>query len=120
MLPKTLEIETDGRRTVYVLRPDLTATSRSSAWYEPQDGGEAVQATGSVWVRFRNGEDAAARATDFARAGYRIESIPGYALHAAFVRAKDVGTSLANLDGLRAIDGVQHVEPQLLRKRGSR
>jgi hypothetical protein len=120
VFPEKFELESDRGRTVYVLRPDLTPDDQSSAWYEPEDGGEPAQATGLVWVRFADGEDAAARAADLENAGYRIERVPGYAPNAAFVRAEDAAASLEHLGALRAIDGVTLVEPQLVRKIGFR
>jgi len=120
VIPETLAFESAGRRVVYVLRADLTDPDGSTAWYEPVGGGEPAEATGAVWVRFREGDDASARASDLAAAGYRIENLPGYAPHAAFVRGEDLAASLSGLDALRAIDGVELVEPQLRRKRALR
>jgi hypothetical protein len=116
MFPQTLELESDRGRIVYVLRPDLTPDDGSAAWYEPQAGGEPAQATGVVWVRFGEGEDAASRAADLETAGYRIERVPAYAPHGAFVRAEDAAASLNNLGALRVIEGIELVEPQLVKK----
>jgi hypothetical protein len=76
--------------------------------------------TGRVWVRFADGVDAAGRAAALEGAGYRIERIPGYAANAAYVRADDVATSLQGLERLRALPDVEHVEPEMLRKRNFR
>lgn len=115
MFPQKIELISDRGRTVYVLRPELTPPDQSAAWYEPEGGGEPVQATGHVWVRFPKGEDAAAHGADLERAGYRVARIPGYAANAMFVRAENAAASLRNLDALRAIDGVELVEPELLK-----
>jgi hypothetical protein len=75
---------------------------------------------GNVWIRFAENVDAASRAEDVERAGYRIERVPGYAPHAAFVRAATIADSLSNLDALRALAGVEHVEPVMLMDRSFR
>jgi hypothetical protein len=108
--PERFELESDGRRTAYVLRRDVHAA------YEAVPGGQLVYPTGSVWVRFAEGIDAKSRAADLERAGFRIERSPGYAPNGAFVTAGDTAYALSHLDALRAIEGVEHVEPQMLRE----
>lgn len=123
--PERLELESAGRRIVYVLRPDLYAvhsTDGPAAFDGSPEGRMPVYAfgtrlaypTGSIWVRFREGIDAASRAAELRRAGYRIESSPHYAPNGAFVTADDPATALSRLDALRAVEGMEHVEPQLL------
>lgn len=110
---------------MYVLRPDLYAVHSNegvAAVDGSPEGRMPVYAfgtllaypTGSIWVRFREGIDAASRASDLSRAGYRIESSPPYAPNGAFVTADDPATALSGLDTLRAVEGMELVEPQLL------
>lgn len=123
--PERLEFESEGRRIVYVLRPDLYAVHSPegvAAFDGSPEGRLPVYAfgtrlaypTGSIWVRFREGIAAASRANDLQAAGYHIESSPAYAPNGAFVTAADPATALSQLDTLRAVEGMEHVEPQLL------
>ena len=129
--PERLELESAGRRTVYVLRPDLYAvhsTEGVAALAGSPEGRMPVYAfgtllaypTGSIWVRFSEGIDASSRSADLSQAGYRIESSPPYAPNGAFVTADDPATALSRLDTLRAVEGMEHVEPQLLVEGGHR
>jgi hypothetical protein len=145
--PERLELDSPGGRTAYALRRDLYAVhdwdgagadraahaipgGRVAAFrgapegrmpvYESAAGGQLVYPTGSVWIRFAEGTDAKSRAADLERAGYRIERSPGYAPHGAFVTASDAAFALAHLDALRAIDGIEAVEPQMLGEASAR
>ena len=102
----------------YNLRSDLGEEERPV--YEIDGSGVLAYASGSVWVRFREGLTPAQHVAQLAAAGYRIERVPGYAPNAAFVRADDVAAALENLGALRAIDGVEAVEPQMLMERSLR
>jgi hypothetical protein len=135
--PERLEVESDSRRTVYVLRPDLYAvhewdgtgapahaiqSANVAAFEGPPRGRMPVYAfgtllaypTGMIWVRFREGIDASSRGNDLARLGLRIESSPAYAPNGAYVVADDAAAALSRLDDLRAVEGVERVEPQML------
>jgi hypothetical protein len=141
--PERLELEADGRRTVYVLRPDLYAVhdwdgagnpvdamaeARVAAFEGDPGGKRPVYAfgtllaypTGTVWIRFADGIDASTRTTDLKNAGFHIESSPSYAPNGAYVAADDVATALARLDDLRAVEGVEIVEPQMLVRASNR
>jgi hypothetical protein len=139
--PERLELESAGRRIVYVLRPDLYAVHDWDGAGTPRHAIEGVAAfdgspegrmpvyalgtrlaypTGSIWIRFKEGIDAKSRAADLRAAGYRIESSPHYAPNGAFVTADDPATALLRLDTLRAVEGMEHVEPQLLVEAGHR
>src|SRR3954453_1663676 len=83
--PDQIDIETQGRRTTFRLRGDLTRDG--APVYEIDGSGVEARPNGSVWIRFAEGTDAASRAADIAAAGYRIERVPGYAANAAFVTA---------------------------------
>ena len=110
--PQQIEIAAGDRRITYVLQ----ARSDEPVYADAGTGGTAT-ASGRVWVRFAAGTDARDRAEDFANAGYAIEDVPGHAPNAAYVRAADTAASLHGLDELRAIAGVEHVEPEMLRAR---
>jgi hypothetical protein len=139
--PERLELDSAGARTTYVLRRDVYAVhdwdgshadqavhaipgGRVAAFrgdpagrmpvYESTAGGRLVYPTGTVWVRFSKGTDARGRAADLKHAGFRIAQSPGYAPHGAFVTAVDAAWALSHLEALRAIDGVEVVEPQML------
>lgn len=87
--------------------------------YESPNG-RLVYPTGKVWVRFAEGTDARDRAADLAAAGFTIDSIPGYAPHGAFVTAGNAAAALNGLEKLRALDGVEHVEPQVVQEASRR
>src|SRR5919206_3610557 len=137
MLPERLEIDSSGRRAAFVLRRDLHAVhdwdgsghpvhsipaARVAAFegegampvYELTPGGTLAYPTGKIWVRFEEGTEAASRAADLERAGFRIERVPKYAPNGAFVTAADAAFALSHLDALRAVGGIEHVEPQML------
>jgi hypothetical protein len=117
----------------YILRPDLYAVHAESGEvaahpgspagqlpvYESENG-RLVYPTGRVWVRFAPGTDPGDRAADLAAAGFTIETIPGYAPHAAWVTAGDAASALHGLERLRAMEGVEHVEPQVVQEASRR
>ena len=111
----------------YILRPDLYAVHAQNGEVAAHPGspagrlpvyesehGRLVYPTGRVWVRFAKGIDARDRADDLAAAGFTIESIPGYAPHGAFVTAADAASALVHFGKLRMLEGVEHVEPQVV------
>lgn len=79
-------------------------------------GGLAVP-TGRIFVRFGEGDKARRHEASLARAGFHIEDVPAYAVHAAWLRADtgSIADALLRFSALRRIPGVEHVEPQLLR-----
>jgi hypothetical protein len=113
--PELIEAASDGRRTTFRLRRDLTRDGQPV--YEMNGSGVQARPSGTVWIRFAEGTEAAARATDIAAAGYRIERIISYAPNAALVNAGSIADALSQLDALRAIPGVEVVEPQMLMER---
>ena len=78
--------------------------------------------TGLVFIRFGEGESAEAQRPSLAAAGYEIVRVPGYAPHAAWVKASSgsIRDSLTGLERLLALPGVQAVEPELVMERVSR
>lgn len=89
--------------------------------YGSDDGHLAVP-TGKVSVRFADGTDARSRADDLKRAGFRIESVPRFAPHTAWVSTEDddIVRALCGVARLATLRDVVHVEPQLLLPRAAR
>ena len=87
-----------------------------------RSGGSLAVPTGRAFVRFTDGEAAQAHAGSLGAAGWTIEEVPGYAPHAAWVRPARGGVvaALTELEGLRALPGVEHAEAQLLDERAPR
>jgi hypothetical protein len=78
--------------------------------------------TGRVFVRFAEQIDARAYADPLAAAGYEIVTVPDWAPHTAWLRARShvVADALAGMDALARVPGVEHVEPEMLtRRRGA-
>jgi hypothetical protein len=103
-----------------VFRRDDAAAARRDATivgpvYAAPDGPLAVP-TGLLFIRFAEGTSAAGRRAELERAGLEIVQIPGYAPHAAWVRARDggIGASLEKVPAAEALPGVENVEPQML------
>jgi hypothetical protein len=73
-----------------------------------------LQSAPPIALHFRKGFDLEQRV---AAVEYRIESVPAYAPHAAWLIARDgeISTALAGLESLIALDGLASVEPQMLR-----
>lgn len=145
--PQHIEVESEGRRSTYSLRDDLyavhdwdgaadtppvlafrdvrVAVFRGSPAgrmpvYESGPGGRLSVPTGTMWVRFAEGIDAKSRAADLEKVGFRIERSPKYAPNGAFVVAVEPTFALAHLQDLRAVEGIEHVEPQMLSEATSR
>jgi hypothetical protein len=112
-----VELVVAGAR--YVLDP---ASTHEAPVYRSADGVSHASATGRVFVRFDDGTDAATHTEELSRLGYRVEGIPSYAPHAAWILATDgsPGTALAGLPALQRLPGVRHVEPELLRTKSER
>jgi hypothetical protein len=117
----------------YILRPDLHAVHEIDGEVAAHSGspegrlpvyesenGRLVFPTGKVWVRFARETDVRDRAADLAAAGYSIENVPGYAPHGAFVVGEDAAAALNGLERLRALEGVEHVEPQVVQQAARR
>jgi len=70
--------------------------------------------TGRVFVQAGEGFDLAERV---ATVGYAVESVPAYAPRSAWLVARDgeISSALAGLENLMALDGIESVEPQILR-----
>lgn len=85
------------------------------------DGPPAVP-TGKVFIRFREGVDAATRRGEIERAGYEIIQTPPYAPSGAWVRSAsgDTARALSDIAALEGLADVESVEPQMLIERDLR
>lgn len=90
--------------------------------YVADPGGSRAVPSGLVFVRFEEKRSARDHEGAITAAGYEIVEIPPYALHAAWVRASEgsIPAALKGVERLEAIDGVENVEPQMLRPRSLR
>jgi len=90
--------------------------------YAPLGGDSLVVPTGQVFLRFRAGESVAAHRDAVRQAGFTIARELDYAPQAAWIRARSgsIAEALSGLSRLKAIDGVESVEPQLLMQRARR
>ncbi|MEW5754845.1 MAG: hypothetical protein AB1810_00935 [Pseudomonadota bacterium] len=90
--------------------------------YRLEGGALPAVATGLVYVRFAEGISAADRGADLLAAGYRIERVPPYAPHTAWVIAADgnAARGLGEIGKLMSLPGVAHVEPQMLMPKTAR
>lgn len=73
-------------------------------------------------MRFAESERAEHHAAAIESAGYRIERVPEYAPHTAWLRHRtdDIGEALVHLDALQTLNGMEHVEAQMLSDRAHR
>lgn len=86
--------------------------------YSLQPDGLLAVPTDRVFVRMSSDVKFADHGRDFRNAGYEIDQTISYAPHAGWLRASSssIASSLAGLDRLSAIRGVENVEPQMLQK----
>jgi hypothetical protein len=90
--------------------------------YRRAPGGEVVEPTGRVLVRFGADERAAEHEADLAAAGFEVDEVLSYAPQAAWVRPGSgrVVDALRDLDRLQELPGVVAVEPQMIGRRAQR
>jgi hypothetical protein len=74
--------------------------------------------TGRVLVRFAAGDRIEEHREELGAAGYELDAALGFAPHAGYVRP--AGRDAPGVDRLRAIPGVEHVEPEVLMQRSAR
>jgi hypothetical protein len=84
--------------------------------YRRDAGDGLVIPTGTVLVRFADGDPAEQHRDDISAAGFEIEWVLSHAPQAAWVRARsgDIVDALRGLTRLEQLPGVHNVEPQLL------
>jgi hypothetical protein len=90
--------------------------------YELRPDGPPAVPTGKIFLRFKEGVEAASRREAIERAGYEIIETPPYAPSGAWVRASDgdVARSLSDIKALEKLADVENVEPQMLVERAQR
>jgi hypothetical protein len=90
--------------------------------YRGVPGGGLAVPTGRVFVRFDEKSEAAEREPELRRAGYVLDASADWSRDVAWVTAVDGGVeaALSGLAGLLHIRGLQHAEPELLRRREQR
>jgi hypothetical protein len=117
--PQPLLSLEDGRVTVHrttdVAASDLPAEAVGPVYRTGPRAGPAVP-TGRVLVRYGAGDRIDRHRAELAAAGYELEEVLGYAPQAGWVRGPRISDALRGLERLAALDGVKHVEPQLLRE----
>lgn len=96
--------------------PSDLAAGTALPVYRTEPSGAFAIPTGRVWVRFKEGIDAAAKHVAIARAGFHLEESPAWAKHAAWLRAGSgkIADALSAAHRLGALGDVEHVEPQML------
>jgi hypothetical protein len=84
--------------------------------YRLGPGGLPFVPTGRVWARFRESIEARAQAAALEHAGYRLLESPVHAPHAAWLESLDrsLASALHGIDRLLRVDGVVHVEPEMI------
>jgi hypothetical protein len=86
--------------------------------YSLREGGSFAVPTGRVFVRFSAESNFKDHADRFRDAGYEIDQTLAYAPNAGWLRpsSSSIASSLASLEKLSTIPGVENVEPQMLQK----
>lgn len=123
--PAQLELHSGGRVTTLRLVPGRLGRDADGKDTLPIYRGEGATsdaiATGTLFVQFAGQVDPDQRgALDVA--GFEVVRTVPYAPNAAWVRGRgqSAGESLHQIDRLRALPGVESVEPELLRQRSLR
>lgn len=90
----------------------------TSPVYSLQPEGLLAVPTGRVFVRMRSDIKFADHGRDFHDAGYEIDQTLPYAPNAGWLHSSSfsIASSLAGLDRLCSIAGVENVEPQMLQQ----
>jgi hypothetical protein len=129
--PDRLSGRVDGEERTWVALPGWYASNGqahrgaapdapdTTAVYGTTPSGSPQVPTGLVSIRFAEDVRAQDQRDRLATAGYEIVRVPGYAPHAAWVRATSgsIRDSLEGIERLLALPGVQAVEPELLGER---
>lgn len=107
---------------IAVVRGDMKSASGEVSPVYATPGGPLSVPTGRLFVRFRAGVSAEQKRAELASAGYRIERVPGYAPHTAWVRSTEdtIASTLNGVPRLRALAELEHVEPEMLTRRDER
>jgi hypothetical protein len=104
-------------------QPQLLYVKRHGEALQPPayelSGGTPATPTGRILVRFKDAAALQASRKEIEAAGYKIEELLSYAPQAAWVRAAsgDTAESLTRIAMLESLNGVEEIEPQMLRPR---
>lgn len=98
------------------LRTHLPAGTTLTPVYARESGGRFAVPSGLLFIRFGKGARAETRRAEIERLGYRIDSIPVYAPHTAWLRSLSgsVAMSFGGMEALAELEGVERVEPQMI------
>ncbi len=98
------------------------ATGVFTAVYRLHPQGPSAVPTGMVFVRFAEGTKASSRQSAFEAAGYVIHEQLSWAPQAAWLKSATgrIADSLARIPDLQAIEGIKHIEPQMLQPAAKR
>jgi hypothetical protein len=114
----------DGAIAVFKGEPPKTREVQSSIGpvYELGPGGSLAVPTGLVFLRLREGVDAASRQREIEQAGFELKEVVPYAPNAAWLKARSgsIADSLEGITRLTALPDVESVEPQMLMKGSAR
>ena len=114
----------DGAIAVFKGEPPRNREVQSSIGpvYELGPGGSLAVPTGLVFVRLRDGIDAASRQREIEQAGFELKNVVPYAPNAAWLKARSgsIADSLTGISKLTALEDVESVEPQMLMKGSAR
>lgn len=96
--------------------PDDAVPERTTACYRLLPEGPLAVPTGLLFVRMPDGRPLESGRDDFENLGYRICEVLSFAQHAGWIThlSGDVAFSLAGIEKLAEVPGVQRVEPQML------
>ncbi len=121
--PLTL-LHDDTHRAIAIYQGTPGPSAEPMPVYAVGGDGPLAVPTGWVFVRLAKGMTPAERQSHFESAGFTIQRLLPYAPQAAWLRPTSGGIahgiSAQSLTALRAIAGVEHVEPQLLMTREKR
>jgi hypothetical protein len=125
LIEEEAEVVFEPEQITIVRGPSATPLAPGQALspvYAPLGGNSLAVPTGQVFLRFRAGETVAAHREALQQAGFTITRELDVAPQAAWIGASSgsIAEALSGLPRLRAIDGVESVEPQLLMQRAWR
>ncbi len=92
----------------------LPADAALGPVYRMSPGGGIVVPTGRLLVRYAAGSRFEDHAEQLSNSGYEVDQGLGFAPHAGWVRARSgsIGDGLSDIEVLRGLAGVEHVEPE--------
>lgn len=122
-MPVELRLQADDGRELQVVRcaPGSLPQGAQRVYRDAATGQWRVP-SGRVFIRFAPDVAALSQRAALQQAGYRIQSLPGYAPQAAWLEAEagGIAQALSGIAALEALPGVENVEPQWLEPRRGR